>query len=104
MRHGILFDNRQRLPLASAVQAAVRRFKQADHLRGLFPAELHFPPAELPPNLEIDGLSVLPDTYVRPGFIRVTTYDIAPDAEWEMTKSQLARDAREAVVATGGSA
>ena len=97
MRHGILFDNnRHKLPLHDAVKSAVRQFTQATHLRGLYPAELHFPPAELPAALEIDGLSVLPDAFVRDGCIRVTTYDIAPDAEWEMTRRQLARETRQA--------
>jgi hypothetical protein len=100
MRYGILHHNKRNLPLAEAVAAAVRLFNQADHLRGLPPAELHFPPAEMPTDLEIGGLSVLPDAYVRPGCIRVTTYDAAPDAEMQMARRQRVEDARRAVVAS----
>lgn len=71
------------------IRPALTNFRGAAHLKDRLPAELHFNPAELPTFREIGGLSVLPDSEVRPGFIRVTTIDIPIrdiTDEFELTK------------------
>lgn len=69
--------------------------------RGHLAAELHYNPADLPADLEIDGLSVLPDNGVAPGHIRVTTVDMIGDNELEAERRRfaalVARETRGAV-------
>lgn len=92
MRHGTLYDNRRlMLPLEKAVKMAIRQFGNQRHLQEFTPAELHFNPVDLPDAVEMHGLNVLPDTDTRPGTIRVTTYDVSPAAEFEMSKQMAGR-------------
>ena len=80
MRHGVLTKPSAGLSLRQAIAQAIKNFNAAPHCghAGHAPAEARFNPAELPPAREIEGLSILPDSRVRPGYIRVTTIDFLP--------------------------
>jgi len=77
MRRGLNSKWQPQHTLSQAVALAVRNFEFAPYLgrRGAIAAEVRFNPAQLPPQLEIGGLSVLPDSDVPTGFIRVSTID-----------------------------
>lgn len=77
MKRGINCKWSARHTLGEAVEAALKNFQFAPYLgrRGALAAEVHFNPAQLPPELVLFGLSVLPNADVPAGYIRVSTYD-----------------------------
>lgn len=78
MRYGILFNNKKRRPLQVAIKMAVAQFNNQSHTRDYYPAEARFNPANLPPEKEIQGLSILPDRRIPVNHIRICTHDF-PD-------------------------
>lgn len=80
MRHGVLTKPSPGLNLLQAVEQAIRNFNNAPHCgrAGRLPAEVRFNPADIPAERNLGGLSVLPDSNVRVGHIRVTTADLLP--------------------------
>jgi hypothetical protein len=81
MRQGILYTYNHRQPLAQAIAPALLNFTNAPHLAGHHPAEARFNPAQLPADLEVEGLSVLPDERVKVGYVRITTCDMFDDVD-----------------------
>lgn len=116
MRHGVLTKPIPGLTLAEAINQAVRNFNAAPHCgrAGHLPAEARFHPDDLPADLEVDGLSILPDTNVRRGYIRITTIDIPVDPsddnyvevwdEYQREKEIFAARARAMTIGLAGNA
>lgn len=80
MRLGVLHPVREQLTLQQSVKFGLINFWNAPHCgrAGHTPAAVYFNPAELPEELEIEGLAVLPHEEVRPGFLRIATADLLP--------------------------
>jgi hypothetical protein len=78
---GVLYKPSQQLSLQDQVQQAVTNYSSATHTKGTFPAEAHFNPEDLPDELEINGLTTIPDPDVRSGYIRITSHTLSTDAK-----------------------
>lgn len=89
---GVLYKLTPGWPLNQQIKAAKRNFENAPHagLIGHLPVHARLHPSNVPANvLESEGLLLLADDTVRPGYVRITTASFS--AEFAAERGYIAR-------------